>query len=182
MAPLIPADDSTAAGYDLAIEFRANAQGEAEGNKIIDWSIDIGGQQLGWRDTPRPLRWTPGQPITLTLRLAKDGPAVPRRNERLPALHVEERTVTLRYDDPWALLNLLLQHRDASGGTGARDVRSQLLRIEFPLTLLSEVPGTQAIETQARVYLRMTVSQAGKRSPLVWPGTLPVRAPEASLP
>lgn len=177
LAPLLPAEDGNVPGYDLAVEFRANAPAEVEGNKIIDWRLASGQQQIGWQDTPRPLHWEPGLPLTLTLRLAKDGPAVPRAESRQPALRVEDRTVTLRYADPWALMNLLASLQVADPGSRA-DSRSQLLKVEFPLLLLSDANGQGWSETRARVYLRLRISPAGKRTPLAWPGPAPTRAPE----
>ncbi len=177
LAPLLPAEDGSVPGYDIAVEFRANTTAEIEGNKIIDWRLASGPQQIGWQETPKPLHWEPGLPLTLTLRLAKDGPAVPRADSRQPALRVEDRTVTLRYADPWALMNLLTSLQVADPGSRA-DSRSQLLKVEFPLLLLSDANGQGWSEARARVYLRLRISPAGKRTPLAWPGPLPTRAPE----
>ena len=33
-------------------------------------------------------------------------------------------------------------------------------------------------DNRARVYLRLTLSPPGKRTPLMWPGALPTRAPD----
>ena len=180
LAPLLPAEDGSVAGYDLSVEFRARPGDEVEGNKIIDWQLSSGPQTLGWREAPRPLRWEPGLPLVLTLRLAKDGPAVPRTDERQPALRVDERTVTLRYADPWALMSLLARHREADPGRQGGDARGQqLLRVEFPLTLLPDATtGQGGAETRARVFLRLGISPAGKRTPLPWPGPFPTRAPD----
>ena len=178
LAPLLPAEDGSVPGYDIAVEFRANTGAEVEGNKIIDWRLASGPQQIGWQEAPKPLHWEPGLPLTLTLRLAKDGPAVPRAETRQPALRVEGRTVTLRYADPWALMNLLASQRVADSAPRA-DNRSQLLKVEFPLLLLSDANGQGWSEGRARVYLRLRISPAGKRTPLAWPGPPPTRAPES---
>lgn len=180
LAPLQPAEEGAASGYDIAVDFRANRQAEQEGNKIIEWAIEIGNQQLNWHDTPRVLRWQPGMPITLHWRLAKDGPAMPKPDFKQPALSVAERSVALSYTDPWALMNLLGRHREAE--VGARtESRGQLLRFEFPLSLQAEKAGVPATDSRARVFLRLTISPAGKRTPLAWPGTFPTRAPDVSL-
>lgn len=181
LAPLLPAEEGAASGYDITVDFRANRQGEQEGNKIIEWGIEIGNQQLGWHDTPRALRWQPGMPITLHWRLAKDGPAVPRLDLKQPSLSVADRSVALRYTDPWALMNLLGRHREAEAGSRT-DSRSQLLRFEFPLSLQAEQAGAPGSDSRARVFLRLTISPAGKRTPLAWPGAFPTRAPDATLP
>jgi type VI secretion system protein ImpL len=200
MAPLITAEENVPVGYDVAVEFRANQGAEVQGNQVIDWTLVIGRQRLSLRDVPKPLRWEPGQPITLTLRLAKDGQATPQADPRQPALSVEGKTVTLRFADAWSLFNLIGRQRETEARS---DGRSQLLRVEFPL-LIESLPtlgsttagkspttlsaGTASAtppvvsESRAKVYLRLTLSPPGKRNPLIWPGALPTRAPEPIKP
>ncbi len=60
MAPLYPVEEGAVAGYDMAVEFRTNQSAEIEGNKVIDWTLEVGSQSLKLRDAPRPLRWEPG--------------------------------------------------------------------------------------------------------------------------
>jgi type VI secretion system protein ImpL len=200
LAPLVPTEESTPVGYDVAVEFRANQGAENQGNQVIDWSLEIGRQRLSLRDTPKPMRWEPGQPITLTLRLAKDGQASPMADPRQPAMSVDGKTVTLRFADAWSLFNLIGRQREVEA---RNEGRSQLLRVEFPLqidslpTLSSAALGKNAntaapvstvgpssvgSENRARIYLRLTLSPPGKRNPLTWPGPLPTRAPEPIKP
>jgi type VI secretion system protein ImpL len=144
------------------------------------------------------MRWEVGQPITLTLRLAKDGQATPQADPRQPALSVDGKTVTLRFADAWSLFNFIGRQRETEARS---DGRSQLLRVEFPL-LIETLPvlgsspsgkspvtatpaaaaGTVTPEIRAKVYLRLTLSPPGKRNPLIWPGALPTRAPEPIKP
>lgn len=177
LAPLLPAEEGVASGYDISVDFRANRQNEREGSKIIEWGLEIGNQQLHWLDTPRALRWQPGMPITLSWRLAKDGPAIPKPDYKQAALSIADRSVSLSYTDPWALMNLLGQHREAEVG-GPIGSRGQLLRFEFPLLIQADKAGAPASESQARVFLRLTISPAGKRTPLIWPGAFPTRVPD----
>ena len=202
LAPLVPAEENMPVGYDVAVEFRANQGAENQGNQVIDWTLEIGRQRLGLRDAPKPLRWEPGQPITLTLRLAKDGQVSPLTDPSQPALSVDGKTVTLRFTDAWSLFNLIGRQRESEARS---DGRSQLLRVEFPLQIdslpalgsassgknsntaaaapVSTVAASPvASENRARVYLRLTLSPPGKRNPLIWPGPLPTRAPEPIKP
>jgi type VI secretion system protein ImpL len=200
LAPLVPAEENVPVGYDVAIEFRANQGAENQGNQVIDWTLEIGRQRLSLRDAPKPLRWELGQPITLTLRLAKDGQVSPLADPRQPALSVDGKTVTLRFADAWSLFNLIGRQREAEARS---DGRSQLLRVEFPFQIdslpalgnsssgknsnttapVSTVAASPvASESRARVYLRLTLSPPGKRNPLIWPGPLPTRAPEPIKP
>ena len=200
LAPLMPVEENAAVGYDVGVEFRANQQGEVQGNKIIDWTLEIGRQRLSLRDPPKPLRWEPGQAIQLSLRMAKDGLVTPLVDAKQPAITVDGKTLTLRYADGWALLNLIGRQREVEA---RGDGRSQLIKIEFPLQVetlppiggapglqpviarvgqLAQSQNSEASEKFAKVYLRLTLSPAGKRTPLVWPGPLPTRAPDAISP
>lgn len=178
LAPLYPTEEATVAGYDVTAELRANQAAEIDGNKVIDWTLEIGGQVLRLRDGPKVLRWEPGTPVTLTLRLAKDSPLTPVADPQQPAMLAEGKAVSFRYTDPWALVTMIQRQREPDGSLRA-DGRSQLLRMEFPLVGNSaDDPRAQGMEARSRVYLRMTLSPVGKKTPLVWPGLFPVRAPE----
>ncbi|MQA20336.1 hypothetical protein GEV01_12525 [Rugamonas sp. FT103W] len=175
LAPLYPSEEGQAAGLDVLAEFRANSAVESEGNKIIDWALSIGSQTVHQRDAARALRWEPGLPVVLTLRVAQDGPVIPQAEAGHPGMAVDQRTVSYRFDDPWALFSLVSAYReaDAAPATGAR---SQLLKFEFPMVAVGD--GRVATrDSRARVFVRLTVSAAGKRTPLVWPPVFPVKAP-----
>ncbi|NDY91351.1 type VI secretion system protein [Ideonella livida] len=187
LAPLLPADETTPAALDLAVEFRAHVAGELAGSHVIDWALEVGPQRLGWREPPRALRWSPGMPIALVLRLAKDGPLRPQPTAGgaqgpgtpgQPPQSVEGRTVIQRYADPWALLSWIQRHREPEP-SGKGDARSLLLKVEIPLALVEGATAAPADGPgRARVFFRLTVSPPGKRQPLVWPGAFPQRAPE----
>lgn len=182
MAPLYPTQPEAAAGYDLHAEFRVNPANEHQGNKIIDWSLTVGAQTLRAREPARALRWEPGVPIEVRLRLARDGPVAPQAESAQPALSVEEaREARFRFSDPWALFSLLAVQREPEGA-GRAEARSQLLRFEFPLVPTSAAALAETQDLRARVYLRLIVSPAGKRAPLAWPGVFPIRAPQWSAP
>lgn len=113
------------------------------------------------------------------MRLAGNAPVLPRPDPSQPGLVVEDRTVSFRAADPWSLFTMITQHREAEG-SGRDDARAQLLRFEFPLTTAREGIKAPPDERRARVYLKLTLSPAGKRAPLAWPGVFPARAPEWS--
>lgn len=180
LAPLFPADGHTTPGYDVAVGFRAESTAEVEGRQIIDWSIDIGGQTLRQRDAPRLLRWRPGLPVAITLRLAKDAPLLAEADAGQPALTTDGVAVVYRFADPWALIRLIQQQRDTASGTRAEDA-SMLLRLEFPVRAKSLADtGQQPAGGRVRVYLRLKLSAPGRAMPLVWPGAFPVHAPQES--
>ena len=170
------------AGYDVTVEFRSNVTAEIEGNKIIDWSLEMGDQVVKLRDGPRSLAWKHGSPIALVLRIAKDSPLVARADPQQPLLETDGQVITYRFSDPWALFTLLQRHRDVES-SARQEGRSALLKFEFPL--VAQNPGDAAMAPaggRARVFMRLTVTPAGKKTPLAWPVSFPVRAPEWSLP
>ncbi|WP_226929298.1 type VI secretion system protein [Janthinobacterium aquaticum] len=175
LSPLYQGEEGQTGGLDVSVEFRANTTAEIDGNKIIDWSLGIGGQTLRQRDTPRPLRWEPGMPVTLTLRVAQDGPVIPKAEAGHPGMSVEERTVSYRFTDPWSLLSFAGAYRDNDAAASA--ARSQLLRFEFPMTAVGDGARIGTRDTRARVYVRLSVSAPGKRAPLAWPSVFPARIP-----
>lgn len=184
LAPLYPADDGQAGGLDVAVEFRMNTGAEAGASKIIDWSLGIGTLTARPGDAPRTLRWEPGMPVQLSLRLARDAAVVPKSEAGRPDMRVADRTVTFRFDDPWALFSFINAYRD--GETPGDDGRGQLLRFEFPLAPSVAAP-LAAPDTRARVFVRLRVSAPGKHAALAWPTLFPAQVPlwqepqEASL-
>jgi type VI secretion system protein ImpL len=180
MGPLYPVEEGAVAGYDMAVEFRTNQSSEIEGNKVIDWTLEVGSQSLKLRDAPRPLRWEPGTPITLTLRLAKDSPVNATNDAQQLHMSADGKTVSYRFTDAWALLRMIQRQREPDPA-GRADGRSQLLRMEFPMVIGADNnPRLAPQEVRARVYMRVSLSPVGKRTSVFWPGVFPVRAPEFS--
>ncbi|RYZ10776.1 MAG: type VI secretion protein IcmF, partial [Comamonadaceae bacterium] len=182
LAPLYPTEEGAQRGYDLSVEFRSNQSAEIEGNKIIDWRLEVGDQSIQQRDPPRTLRWEYGMPVSLVLRLAKDSPLAARGDGLQPALTTDGQTVNYRFTDPWALFTLAQRQKEAETVQRA-DGRSQLLKFEFPLAPVvagdaAKLPAGAA----ARVFVRLALTPAGKKTPVLWPASLPVRAPEWNQP
>ncbi|MGJ9416306.1 type VI secretion protein IcmF/TssM N-terminal domain-containing protein [Massilia sp. CMS3.1] len=150
LAPLYPAEEGQVGALDVTVEFRANTGGEAGANKIIDWGLTIGGATVRLADRARALRWEPG-------------------------MIVADRTVSYRFDDPWALFSFINAYRD--GGTPGDDGRVPLLRFEFPLVSAEARPSSPLPQARARVFLRMRVSAPGKHAALTWPALFPAQVP-----
>ncbi len=171
LAPLFPTDTSQPAALDVTVRFRANVNGELDGNKIIDWALTIGDQTLKLRDTPRALRWKPGDPVRLTLRFANDVPLVPRADPDNPYLEVSRKSVVFRFDGPWALLDMVQLLRSTEGS----DARASLLKLEIPV--LADAKDATPRAKPVRTYVAVTLSEPGKTAPLPWPSVFPERAP-----
>ncbi|MBV5297047.1 MAG: type VI secretion protein IcmF [Rhodoferax sp.] len=184
LAPLYPAEEGAVAGYDIGIEFRSNTPAEIEGGKIIDWSLEVGDQSLKLRDPPHTLRWQYGMPISLMLRIAKDSPLVAKMDPSQPRMLTDGRTIAYRFNNPWALFTFIARHRDQdTAQRSGFNARSQLLKIEFPVQAAQVSDAAQVPPGgRARVFLRVSLSPAGKKTPAIWPLVFPVRAPEWNLP
>ncbi|GAB6852257.1 type VI secretion system protein [Paraburkholderia kururiensis] len=180
LAPLYPSDDGAAAGYDVNVEFRVNRNAEVAANQIIDWTLSVGSQSLSMNEPPHALHWDFGTPVTLVLRFAKDSPLTGAADSQQRAYSTDGRTLTWQFTDPWALLTFINRQR-AADGNGRSERASQLLRFEFPLGTVNPA-DLPALPKQAhgRVYVRLSLLPAGKKTPLPWPGSFPVRAPEWS--
>lgn len=173
LAPLFPADASQPAAYDVAVRFRANVNGEIDGNKLIDWALTVGDQTLKLRDAPRALRWKAGDPVRITLRFANDVPLLPRPDADNPYLEVSRKSVVFRFDGPWALLDMIQLLRDPQ----AQEARGSLLRLDIPVQVDAKEAALRA--RPVRVYLGVSLSEPGKTAPLPWPSVFPERAPVA---
>ena len=171
LSPLFPTDAAQPAALDVAMRFRANVNGELDGNKIIDWALTIGDQTLKLRDAPRALRWKAGDPVRLTLRFANDVPLVPRADPDNPYLEVSRKSVVFRFDGPWALLDMVQLLRSADGS----DARASLLKLEIPV--LADAKDTTPRAKPVRAFVTLTLSEPGKTAPLPWPAVFPERAP-----
>ena len=171
LAPLFPTDASQPAAYDVALRFRTNVNAEIDGNKIIDWSITVGDQNLKLRDPYRPLRWKVGDPIRLSLRFANDAALIPRADPDNPNLEVSRKSVVFRFDGPWALLDMMQMLRVAE----ASDARTTVLKFDIPVQ--TDIKETVVRQKPVRVFVSVTLSEPGKTAPLPWPAVFPERAP-----
>lgn len=178
LAPLYPSDDGTPNGYDLNVEFRANRGGEIAANQVIDWTLTVGSQSISMNEAPHTVHWDYGTPVSLVLRFAKDSPLTASADPQQRALSTDGRTLTWQFSDPWALISFINRQRVAD--TSPRgDSTAQLLKFDFPLGTVN--PANLALlpkQAHGRVFVRLALMPAGKKTPLPWPGSFPVRAPD----
>ena len=174
--PLFPIDPSQPAALDIGVRFRANVNDEIDGNKIIDWSINVGDQSLKLRDTPRLLRWKSGDAIRITLRFANDVPMLPRADASNPYLEVSRKTAVFRFEGPLALIDMMQLMRQVDGS----DARFSLLKLDVPVQV---DPKDNTVRPKpVRVFLGISLSEPGKTAPLPWPAFFPERAPVVEKP
>jgi type VI secretion system protein ImpL len=191
LAPLMPpAEGGEGPGYELAVRFRVNSGGEADGNnalagemggnRIAAWMLQSGDERISWTSTAKgtvqSLPWRPGMPLVLTLRWADNVAALPYNDGRDRYMSVSGRDVVYRYSEPWSLLRMLARQRVTPAGAA----RHETLRFDIPTapagippTAKSAAPGS---DDTARVFLRMNVTQARKKEALAYP-QFPAAAP-----
>lgn len=171
--------------FDVVPAFRVNRNHETNGNQIIDWSLQVGGNTFRNLDTPSTGRWSFGEPVKLLLRWAKDSPQQPVAVA--PATgNPGRRTVIFEYHDPWSLLRMLAVH--AAPATDLdRPVDPDPQTLEFtasqessPTNLAVLSKAAPAIETNsnqmAKVFIRIRIYPVGKTDSLRIP-PFPVQAP-----
>lgn len=184
LGPLLPPDEATAPpGYDLSVEFRVNQALEVDGNRIVDWNLEIGDQVMKLRDPARNMRWRPGLPIVLTLRWAKDAPTTPVNDGSLTHLTVDAKNVSYRFGGDWALVSLLKWQAATADAPTRAEVRPHLLKFEFSTQPVSSAGQFRSVapEGRARVFMRVTVTPGGKKDVLslpVFPTSVPGLAAE----
>ena len=162
--------DGTLQGVELSVEWRVDRADEVGADQVIEWKLASGSDTLTYPATGEPpARWRPGQPVSLSLRWAKDAPWQPMFDTAQPTLAGEHGAATWSASDTWALLRLVRLHvmpEDAS-----------LTSAGLPPRLLFTVPvrdRSGTIQT-ARMYLRVSMAGAAK-TPQAIPD-LPVAAP-----
>ena len=175
--PVMPTKDGGASGYDVNVEFRANTADELEGSKIIEWVLSTGRNSLRQNDKLKSIYWEPGQSISLSLRVAKDSPLYPQTEGSQSSAIVNDRIISFHYNDPWAMFSLINNHIEPDRNNRS-EIRSQLLRFEFPMVAQLKDGTPLQAETKARVYIRLSLSPVGKRNLLNWPVPFPAMAPE----
>jgi len=174
LGPLFPDDESEVGALDVAVDFRANSQGEHNAAQIIAWSLTIGTETRRPGDKPVPMRWEPRMPVKLELRVAKNGGMVPQLQKGVSGVYVNGPTVTYLFDDPWALFTFIKANRRLEAG--GDDARGPLLGFAFGLVPApGAAPGGQ--DDDALAFLRLHLSSPGKLTPLAWPAALPAVLP-----
>jgi hypothetical protein len=148
-----PPPPGIAFGVDLA--FRTNPGRELGAEQILEWALAVGDQRLSSFEPPRTLIWRQGDPVTLSLRWARNAPQMPATPAR-PDADLGGRSVTFSYGGPWALLAMVAANAaPESDLVTLADARANVLRLTVPL-----IPNPDAAQgdapriDQAVIYLR----------------------------
>jgi hypothetical protein len=175
--------------FDFNLKFRVNEneQRVAMGaNQIIDWEFTVGKKRFRYLDGPATGNWGYTDPLVLTLRWAKDAPTIPLpKDSTLPRLKVNEKTVTLTYNNNWSLLLLLLKNKGAgSDFDQGVDIEPYTLRFEVPIAPNPALPNAilqaqppRLLPSEAVFYISLSLVAPSQKDPLIVPQTFPKSAP-----
>lgn len=111
LAPFLAANSAAPPAFDVTPEFRVNRPRETGGNQIIDWTVTLGEQTLQRGGEAKAAKWSPGVPVAVTLRWAKDAPVVPVSIIGGDGSVQPDRAISFAYANRWSLLRLIQTHR-----------------------------------------------------------------------
>ncbi|MGE8360120.1 type VI secretion system protein [Pseudomonas sp.] len=172
LGPLLVRDQDGVLGLDMDILWRTDRDGERGADQIIAWGLHTGSQSIVYPgDEQKRLNWTVGEPVRLVLRWAKNGSQRPANDPLQPSLAVHGLEAGWEYTGPWALLRLMRSHVSVQR-------QPSVDHTQFPLTLQLPVHAPYTADTQAQMFMRLSLMTQGGKLPLsVQP--LPVRAPQS---
>lgn len=175
-----------AAGAEGALEvhaeLRANAGRELRGNQIAEWTVRLADEPLTLGGAKSSAKWRIGDPVRVQLRWAKNSPDMPAASQG-PHAVTSGRLVSFEHRGSWALLRLLATQESALRDSEPRGAGAHLLLFEVrtipdPGGGFIDRTGTDA--GAARVFIRLTVTGAGKDRTVRYPD-FPAAADAAAL-
>lgn len=182
LAPLLEQGGTELPGFDVAADFRVNRGAERGADQIIEWRLSIADQVLSRGQKPEPVRWHLSDPVTITLRWAKNGPTSPVLQGVADAQEMQTRLVSWSYDDRWSLLHLMVDHRTPPEQLDRRsDLAPQVLKFTAQTVQVigpeTRAPGPVG-EARAFIRVRLSTLPPGGKAPvpLVMPD-FPTHAP-----
>lgn len=164
---------------DFVPRCRSNKGQEIGGNQIIDWATDVGADQFKDHEPERGRRWQLGEPVSLTLRWAKDSPALPVLGKDQPDVRVNGREATFVYTDAWSLISLLARHH-APVAEFPSLVDPHPFTLAFALDTMEDLSTTSnkavAVLKATKVFVQLSIMPPGKKDGLA-PSPFPAKAP-----
>jgi type VI secretion system protein ImpL len=185
---LTTTSEGDAATLDIVPQFRVNREGESGGNQIIDWTLQIGAHAVHGDTPPAKLRWNYGDPVSLTLRWAKDSPFVPMNisnTTNSQSMHVDGDSVSWTFKDGWSLIRLIqtLTAFDKShwADRGVESDQPFVLSLDIPQVAASSTTVKLQAQTikSAQVFVRLAISSPGSKETIT-KNSFPVLAPSVS--
>ncbi|MCR6632328.1 MAG: hypothetical protein NVV74_21040 [Magnetospirillum sp.] len=142
--------------YEVEADFRTNAARDQGGNQIMEWVLDLGAdQRLSSQEPKRRAVWSTGQPVRLSVRFARNGPAMPAPDPQ-GRYRVDGMMVTWEAADPWALLSLMGQLAPGAGRLAELpDRRPHPLRLVVDMQRNPDAVSGPRNAVQVEAFLRL---------------------------
>ncbi|WP_448632684.1 MULTISPECIES: type VI secretion system protein [Pseudomonas fluorescens group] len=185
LGPLFVRDKSGLLGVEMDVRWRTDREQERGADQVIAWDLSAGNQQINYPgEAQQNLRWMVGQPVSLTLRWARNGYQRPANDPLQPNLVVRDLEAGWQYQGPWSLLRLMRSLVSAQR-------QPNVDYTDFPLTLQlpviarnpTQAPQPQGlaqdrVAQQTLMFVRVSLMSQGSKLPLSMP-PLPTRAPRS---
>jgi len=204
-ASLLSGQPGALPAFDLVPAFRVNRGYEFQGNQVAEWKFTIGDYKnriAEWTmstgdGTPRasgattPGHWTYRDPVSVTLRWAKNSTLVPASTP-LASVDQKSGTVIYRFSGPWSLLRMLVQMAPPDSDFERRvdpDPQTMLFTVNqenaqptvagASSKALKTTSASQAEIQPVKVFARIRISAPAKTEALRLP-VFPTQAPTES--
>ncbi|MEB3702563.1 Putative type VI secretion protein IcmF [Candidatus Bealeia paramacronuclearis] len=153
---LVKKDPLAKPAFVFKVDFRVNKDREVLGNQIIDWTMNLAGNKIDFRDPLGSGFWQYGEPVSAEFRWAANSPLEPTGSRDNPALQVDGNSVSFTYPGQWGLLRLLLNQPAAlSDFNSLIDNRPTTLKFKIPVASSGDISAT-LVPQNAEVFVRVT--------------------------
>jgi len=175
---------------DIVPQLRVDRENEIGGNQIISWTLQVGNTAFRGNDAPTKIRWHYGDPVSLTLRWAKDSPFVPANipsSTSSPSPQINGDNVSWTFKDAWSLIRFVQTFSSFDGlnsiSPGSAGSRPFVLGFNIPEVAASTVSTKLQNQTvtSARVFIRLLISPPGGKETIT-EADFPALAPPLSPP
>lgn len=165
----------------LQVTFRVNQAYEVMANQIIGWKLVVGKQALVDGGKTTRGQWSLGEPVTVSLRWAKNAPYKPVFAGAYEGAGVKGRTATWQFTNNWSLLRLLKEHAaEKTDLSGFVDQEPHTLKFDVEVDRVSGKDPTGK-KFKSTAFVRIALTTADKaRLPLQMPG-FPTSAPKLGM-
>jgi type VI secretion system protein ImpL len=176
--------------FNFNIKFRVNEGNEWGARQIIDWEFGVGKKKVRYGDANMTGAWGYTDPLVLTMRWANNAPTVPdSKNPAQTNMKINEKSVTVVFNNNWSLLLLLLRQRargsDFDKGVKGVDIEPYTLKFRVNTATNAALPNAviQAQPPDLRAgqvvaFMRVGLMAPSQTDPLIMPETFPVKAPK----
>lgn len=159
-------DKKAGPALDFNVEFGADREREVGGLQIAAWSLDVGSTKYNHRGEALAARWRFGEPVSLTLRWAKDSPVVPYAARETAHFRARDRFAVFDYDNRWSLLTMLMRHQSPAADAAPYEINQGIYTLGFRVPTRAggnfyDVQPEALRAGEAHVFVRVSLKEPG---------------------